>query len=125
MRATETIDYVLAHIDFGLTQEEFVRLFGDHYVEVEPALPLPGTTSVWRYDAVLEPGYVFESGTGVQMDDVDLAGLKEGKLLYQLFVSFDADGKTRAFTLYYLKSNQIIEYRLSADGGETITVVQS
>jgi tetratricopeptide (TPR) repeat protein len=122
-RATETIDYVLAHMQIGRTQDEILHYFGDQYFEVQPSMEVPGITLAWRYDAVLEPGYFFDNGQGIQIDTVDFDGLKQGKLLYQFFVTWDDNGISRRSSLYYLEDHKVMEYRLFPDGGERLSVI--
>ncbi|GAA0381981.1 FG-GAP repeat domain-containing protein [Bacillus horti] len=119
----ETVDYVLEHTRIGRTQEEILELFGEQYEEVIPGLESPGVVGMWRYDAVIEESYEYDTGFTPATDSVDIEGIREGKLRYQLFVSWREDGAAHSYTLYYLENNRVHEYRLWNDGGESVNEI--
>lgn len=107
---------VVKKLKLDVSQTDIGQIFGQQYAKVVAALD---GSSMWRYDFVDHQGYTAKAasdGTNV-MDDVDRSGLESGALRMQLFVEWDADGRVREYSLYYLdRDGSIANYRLYADG---------
>lgn len=110
-RQISTLEDVKSLIQIDMTEEEVMASLGDDFTSVTSSLDgLP----VWRYDINTIEGYQFD---GVD-DEVDVEGIADEKLEYQVFVTW-RDGKIEYFTIYYKVNDQLVEGYYEFNDGYT------
>ncbi|GGM32305.1 hypothetical protein GCM10011351_17960 [Paraliobacillus quinghaiensis] len=110
------IDYIKENIKIGLTKEEVKTLIGDPDFE---GLNIETDNTTWRYDIGGEDDYVtplteFEKENGI-IDNVNIDGLMNNTINMQLFVGW-YDDRVDHISCYYVKNENINEYRVFNDG---------
>ncbi len=102
----------------GMTQEEVIHLFGESYHIVDPVLAQPGP--VWRYDLGTQEDYEYDAIA----DSIDLEGLREQQVQYQLFLNWSEKERLEHYTIYYADGAGIYEYRMRANGESETTQIR-
>ncbi|MDX5475347.1 MAG: hypothetical protein LPK00_07385 [Bacillaceae bacterium] len=98
----------------GMEKEDVLRLLGENYVEVESADGVERNEVLWRYDFVMEDGYVYEE----QYDFVDIDGVKSDKMDYQILINLAGDEVVRYSILYKNSEGNAVIYTNSVKYGE-------
>lgn len=102
----------------GLTYDEVNELFG---APEEVVASAKDDSDVWRYDITQRDDYRFRT----ESDDVDLEGIKKGKIDIQLFIIWSEEGTIAGCTFYYKdKNSKVFEERLLVGGNWQKTVIQ-
>lgn len=96
----------------GMTEKEIRDLFGKKFTLVENSME---GNETWRFDLGASPDYEFQDHG---IDEVDIEGLKSGKVKQQLFIDWDEQGLVQSGALFMvdLKKNEFYEYHLQPDG---------
>lgn len=68
---------------------------------------------MWRYDFA-EEGYRY----GEKVISVDVQGLTSKKMRAQLFVEYGDDKIADAYSVYFLKADEVMQYRVTKDGAD-------
>lgn len=102
----------LQQLVIGMTEEEIRTLFGTQFTLVENTME---GNETWRFDLGTSPDYEFQD-QGI--DQVDMEGLKAGKVKQQLFIDWDDRGTVLSAALFWVDSKQQVmyEYHLLSDG---------
>lgn len=100
------VDSIKGENLLGLSQDEIKNLYGEPAVAVNANQFL-----IWRYDFTNE-NYVYEE----DVISVDVSGLQSGKMEAQLTVEFGNDDIADAFSIYYVKNEQVLHYRVTKEG---------
>ncbi|MEB9895900.1 IseA DL-endopeptidase inhibitor family protein [Bacillus cereus] len=102
----------------GMKYDEVNALFGAPHDNLTSA---KDDRDVWRYDITQRDDYRFRA----ESDDVDLEGIKKGKIDIQLFITWSEEGAIAGCTFYYKdKNGKVCEERLQAGGNWQQTVIQ-
>ncbi|MBO8173081.1 MAG: hypothetical protein H0Z33_14470 [Bacillaceae bacterium] len=111
--------FVKEYLKRGDTTEKVQQLLGHDYIKVQSALD---GRNMWRYDFPAYPGYHFEAVGN--MDDVDVEGLRTGKMRMQLFISWDEQDQVYDYSVFYRDEDGSVKgyYRLST-GEEKVDVL--
>jgi hypothetical protein len=104
---------VMRKLKIGMSKEQIKSLFGGQYQEI-------GSTGVnnimWRYDIGVKNGFSKLHG-----DMVHLKLLKNDHIQMQLLITWDQNGNAKNYSMYYKGPfNDLLNYRLEADGGESV-----
>lgn len=102
-------EFIIKNIKLGLTEDQVVEFLGKP--NVKGVNPMHGSP-MWRYDF----GAIKKTKTSEeQVDVVNAEALENGKLDFQLFISW-SDKKISTFSNYVYRDGQIGEYRVFENG---------
>lgn len=115
-------DLFLNEFQLGMSESEVRNLFGTSFSFIENALSMEGKET-WRYDLGTEKDYQFDD-RGI--DQVDMEGLKQGRIKQQLFVDWSSDGHVISATLYMsnAENDGYYEYELLSEGSRVEKLYQ-
>lgn len=106
------IDLINTKLSIGQDAKQVKDVFGEKYEQVNSP---ERNIVIWRFDFTNNTEYKFiPSGTTLQkmnVDIVDLEGLKNGMLDGQLFVEFDNTEKVSTFSYYYKGEGNVINVK--------------
>lgn len=102
----------LQQLELGMTEEEIRNLFGTQFTLVENTME---GNETWRFDLGTSSDYEFQD-QGI--DQVDIEGLKSGRVKSQIFIDWDDQGLLQSAALYLVDSMkmELHEYHLLPDG---------
>lgn len=111
VRQFTSLDEVKSLIQMDMTEEEVKASLGDDFVTFNDSFEgLP----VWRYDINAIEGYFFDDYEG----GVDIEGIADGKLEYQVFITW-YNGKIDYISIFYKANDHLIEGYYEFEDGYT------
>ncbi|WP_010196917.1 hypothetical protein [Bacillus sp. m3-13] len=117
-KETVSAEFVLSNVSTGMSKVEIRNILGTNYVEVEQSMDSGPVFTLNRYDFPVKEDYVFES----PMDDLDLEGVRSGKMRMQVMVKYDGE-LLKGYSIIFKKENgKTVIQNVSGDDIQVIQV---